>query len=76
MSFYKYCFYLSCASNSLELLKEIYKPFLEEEEDIKLEQSEELPEDGTEKPIERPAVVHLDVTGSISDSRSVTASTR
>lgn len=49
---------------------------MEEEEDIKLEQSEELPEDGTEKPIERPAVVHLDVTGSISDSRSVTASTR
>ncbi|NXC19975.1 FA13B protein, partial [Corythaeola cristata] len=49
---------------------------LEEEEDVKLEQSEELPEDGTEKPVERPAVVHLDMTGSLSDSRSVTASTR
>ncbi|KFZ53163.1 Protein FAM13B, partial [Podiceps cristatus] len=48
---------------------------LEEEEDVKLEQSEELPEDDTEKPVERPAVVHLDMTGSLSDSRSVTAST-
>ncbi|NWT62084.1 FA13B protein, partial [Erythrocercus mccallii] len=48
---------------------------LEEEEDVKLEQSEELPEDSTEKPVERPAVVHLDMTGSLSDSRNVTAST-
>ncbi|NXO66207.1 FA13B protein, partial [Phainopepla nitens] len=48
---------------------------LEEEEDVKLEQSEELPEDSTEKPVERPAVVHLDMTGSLSDSRNVSAST-
>lgn len=63
------------STNDLSSITEQINDLLEEEEDIKLEQSEELPEDGTEKPIERPAVVHLDVTGSISDSRSVTAST-
>uniref|UniRef100_A0A8C3LJ09 Protein FAM13B n=1 Tax=Chrysolophus pictus TaxID=9089 RepID=A0A8C3LJ09_CHRPC len=63
------------STNDLSSITEQINDLLEEEEDIKLEQSEELPEDGTEKPVERPAVVHLDVTGSISDSRSVTAST-
>ncbi|XP_042682168.1 protein FAM13B isoform X2 [Centrocercus urophasianus] len=63
------------STNDLSSITEQINDLLEEEEDIKLEQSEELPEDGAEKPVERPAVVHLDVTGSISDSRSVTAST-
>ncbi|OXB56846.1 hypothetical protein ASZ78_004729 [Callipepla squamata] len=63
------------STNDLSSITEQINDLLEEEEDIKLEQSEELPEDGTEKPVEQPAVVHLDVTGSISDSRSVTAST-
>ncbi|XP_015731164.1 protein FAM13B isoform X3 [Coturnix japonica] len=63
------------STNDLSSITEQINDLLEEEEDIKLEQSEELPEDGTEKPDEQPAVVHLDVTGSISDSRSVTAST-
>uniref|UniRef100_A0A672U3S6 Protein FAM13B n=1 Tax=Strigops habroptila TaxID=2489341 RepID=A0A672U3S6_STRHB len=64
------------STNDLSSITEQINDLLEEEEDVKLEQSEELPEDGTEKPVERPAVVHLDVTGSLSDSRSVTASTR
>ncbi|XP_021266430.1 protein FAM13B isoform X2 [Numida meleagris] len=63
------------STNDLSSITEQINDLLEEEEDVKLEQSEELPEDGTEKPVEQPAVVHLDVTGSISDSRSVTAST-
>ncbi|XP_027538702.1 protein FAM13B isoform X4 [Neopelma chrysocephalum] len=63
------------STNDLSSITEQINDLLEEEEDVKLEQSEELPEDGTEKPVERPAVVHLDVTGSLSDSRSVTAST-
>ncbi|XP_032558526.1 protein FAM13B isoform X4 [Chiroxiphia lanceolata] len=63
------------STNDLSSITEQINDLLEEEEDVKLEQSEELPEDGTEKPVERPAVVHLDVTGSVSDSRSVTAST-
>lgn len=63
------------STNDLSSITEQINDLLEEEEDVKLEQSEELPEDGTEKPVERPAVVHLDMTGSISDSRSVTAST-
>ncbi|XP_065590866.1 protein FAM13B isoform X3 [Cyrtonyx montezumae] len=63
------------STNDLSSITEQINDLLEEEEDIKLEQSEELPEDGTEKPVERPAVVHVDVTGSISDCRSVTAST-
>ncbi|KAM6249381.1 protein FAM13B isoform 3-T4 [Spheniscus humboldti] len=63
------------STNDLSSITEQINDLLEEEEDVKLEQSEELPEDGTEKPAERPAVVHLDMTGSLSDSRSVTAST-
>uniref|UniRef100_A0A8B9I2P0 Protein FAM13B n=1 Tax=Anser brachyrhynchus TaxID=132585 RepID=A0A8B9I2P0_9AVES len=63
------------STNDLSSITEQINDLLEEEEDVKLEQSEELPEDGTEKRVERPAVVHLDMTGSISDSRSVTAST-
>ncbi|XP_068019035.1 protein FAM13B isoform X3 [Melanerpes formicivorus] len=63
------------STNDLSSITEQFNDLLEEEEDVKLEQSEELPEDGTGKPVERPAVVHLDVTGSLSDSRSVTAST-
>ncbi|XP_025918921.1 protein FAM13B isoform X1 [Apteryx mantelli] len=63
------------STNDLSSITEQINDLLEEEEDVKLEQSEELPEDGTEKPVERPAVVHLDMTGSISDSKSVTAST-
>uniref|UniRef100_A0A8B9FGJ7 Protein FAM13B n=1 Tax=Amazona collaria TaxID=241587 RepID=A0A8B9FGJ7_9PSIT len=63
------------STNDLSSITEQINDLLEEEEDVKLEQSEELPEDGTEKPVERPAVVHLDMTGSLSDSRSVTAST-
>uniref|UniRef100_A0A8B9M5M0 Protein FAM13B n=1 Tax=Accipiter nisus TaxID=211598 RepID=A0A8B9M5M0_9AVES len=63
------------STNDLSSITEQINELLEEEEDVKLEQSEELPEDGTEKPVERPAVVHLDMTGSLSDSRSVTAST-
>ncbi|KFW66158.1 Protein FAM13B [Pygoscelis adeliae] len=63
------------STNDLSSITEQINDLLEEEEDVKLEQSEELPEDGTEKPVERPAVVHLDRTGSLSDSRSVTAST-
>lgn len=63
------------STNDLSSITEQINDLLEEEEDVKLEQSEELPEDGTEKPVERPAVVHLDMTGSTSDSRSVTAST-
>uniref|UniRef100_A0A8C3JBH0 Protein FAM13B n=1 Tax=Calidris pygmaea TaxID=425635 RepID=A0A8C3JBH0_9CHAR len=63
------------STNDLSSITEQINDLLEEEEDVKLEQSEELPEDGTEKPGERPAVVHLDMTGSLSDSRSVTAST-
>uniref|UniRef100_A0A8V5GPC7 Protein FAM13B n=1 Tax=Melopsittacus undulatus TaxID=13146 RepID=A0A8V5GPC7_MELUD len=60
------------STNDLSSITEQINDLLEEEEDVKLEQSEELPEDGTEKPVERPAVVHLDMTGSLSDSRSVT----
>ncbi|KAK2540785.1 protein FAM13B isoform X4 [Columba livia] len=63
------------SANDLSSITEQINDLLEEEEDVKLEQSEELPEDGTEKPVERPAVVHLDMTGGLSDSRSVTAST-
>ncbi|KAM7100805.1 protein FAM13B isoform X2 [Mycteria americana] len=63
------------STNDLSSITEQINDLLEEEEDVKLEQSEELPEDGTEKPVERPAVVHLDMTGSLSDSRSITAST-
>ncbi|KFQ65794.1 Protein FAM13B [Pelecanus crispus] len=63
------------STNDLSSITEQINDLLEEEEDVKLEQSEELPEDGTEKPVERPAVVHLDVTGSLSDSRSIAAST-
>ncbi|KAM6116449.1 protein FAM13B [Pterocles gutturalis] len=63
------------STNDLSSITEQINDLLEEEEDVKLEQSEELPEDGTEKPVERPAVVHLDMTGSLEDSRSVTAST-
>ncbi|XP_074772596.1 protein FAM13B isoform X3 [Athene noctua] len=63
------------STNDLSSITEQINDLLEEEEDVKLEQSEELPEDGTEKPVERPAVVHLDMTGSLSDSRGVTAST-
>ncbi|XP_074958951.1 protein FAM13B isoform X3 [Phalacrocorax aristotelis] len=63
------------STNDLSSITEQINDLLEEEEDVKLEQSEELPEDGTEKPVERPAVVHLDMTGSVSDSRSVAAST-
>ncbi|XP_009695277.1 PREDICTED: protein FAM13B isoform X1 [Cariama cristata] len=63
------------STNDLSSITEQINDLLEEEEDVKLEQSEELPEDDTEKPVERPAVVHLDMTGSLSDSRSVTAST-
>uniref|UniRef100_A0A8C5UBT6 Protein FAM13B n=1 Tax=Malurus cyaneus samueli TaxID=2593467 RepID=A0A8C5UBT6_9PASS len=63
------------STNDLSSITEQINDLLEEEEDVKLEQSEELPEDGTEKPVERPAVVHLDMTGSHSDSRNVTAST-
>ncbi|XP_062443085.1 protein FAM13B isoform X2 [Rhea pennata] len=63
------------STNDLSSITEQMNDLLEEEEDVKLEQSEELPEDGTEKPVERPAVVHLDMTGSVSDSKSVTAST-
>ncbi|XP_075297545.1 protein FAM13B isoform X2 [Opisthocomus hoazin] len=63
------------STNDLSSITEQINDLLEEEEDVKLEQSEEIPEDGTEKPVERPAVVHLDMTGSLSDSRSVTAST-
>ncbi|KFP69907.1 Protein FAM13B [Acanthisitta chloris] len=63
------------STNDLSSITEQINDLLEEEEDVKLEQSEELPEDGTEKPVERPAVVHLDVTGSLSDPRGVTAST-
>ncbi|XP_054024640.1 protein FAM13B isoform X2 [Dryobates pubescens] len=63
------------STNDLSSITEQFNDLLEEEEDVKLEQSEELPEDGTGKPVERPAVVHLDVTGSLSDSRNVTAST-
>uniref|UniRef100_A0A8C5X912 Protein FAM13B n=1 Tax=Malurus cyaneus samueli TaxID=2593467 RepID=A0A8C5X912_9PASS len=60
------------STNDLSSITEQINDLLEEEEDVKLEQSEELPEDGTEKPVERPAVVHLDMTGSHSDSRNVT----
>ncbi|KAM6055502.1 protein FAM13B isoform 3-T5 [Theristicus caerulescens] len=63
------------STNDLSSITEQINDLLEEEEDVKLEQSEELPEDGIEKPVERPAVVHLDMTGSLSDSRSVAAST-
>ncbi|XP_071426701.1 protein FAM13B isoform X2 [Pithys albifrons albifrons] len=64
------------STNDLSSITEQINDLLEEEEDVKLEQSEELPEDGTEKPVdERPAVVHLDVTGGLSDSRTVSAST-
>ncbi|XP_030315331.1 protein FAM13B isoform X2 [Calypte anna] len=63
------------STNDLSSITEQINDLLEEEEDVKLEQSEELPEDGTEKPAERPAVVHLDMTGSLSDPRNVTAST-
>ncbi|KAJ7421975.1 Protein FAM13B [Willisornis vidua] len=64
------------STNDLSSITEQINDLLEEEEDVKLEQSEELPEDGTEKPVdEGPAVVHLDVTGGLSDSRSVSAST-
>ncbi|XP_051486946.1 protein FAM13B isoform X3 [Apus apus] len=63
------------STNDLSSITEQINDLLEEEEDVKLEQPEEIPEDGTEKPVERPAVVHLDMTGSLSDSRSVTAST-
>ncbi|KFR04402.1 Protein FAM13B [Nipponia nippon] len=63
------------STNDLSSITEQINDLLEEEEDVKLEQSEELPEDGTEKPVERPAVVHLDMTGSLSDSRSAAAST-
>ncbi|KFZ53753.1 Protein FAM13B [Antrostomus carolinensis] len=63
------------STNDLSSITEQINDLLEEEEDVKLEQSEELPEDGTEKPVERPAVVHLDMTGNLSDSRSVAAST-
>ncbi|XP_053935559.1 protein FAM13B isoform X2 [Cuculus canorus] len=63
------------STNDLSSITEQINDLLEEEEDVKLEQSEELPEDGTEKPVERPAAVHLDMTGSLSDSRGVTAST-
>ncbi|XP_010182167.1 PREDICTED: protein FAM13B isoform X1 [Mesitornis unicolor] len=63
------------STNDLSSITEQINDLLEEEEDVKLEQSEELPEDGTEKPAEGPAVVHLDMTGNLSDSRSVTAST-
>ncbi|XP_071614574.1 protein FAM13B isoform X2 [Heliangelus exortis] len=63
------------STNDLSSITEQINDLLEEEEDVKLEQSEEIPEDGTEKAAERPAVVHLDMTGSLSDSRNVTAST-
>ncbi|RMB96752.1 hypothetical protein DUI87_26818 [Hirundo rustica rustica] len=63
------------STNDLSSITEQINDLLEEEEDVKLEQPEELPEDSTEKPVERPAVVHLDRTGSLSDSRNVTAST-
>ncbi|XP_009639514.1 protein FAM13B isoform X2 [Egretta garzetta] len=63
------------STNDLSSITEQINDLLEDEEDVKLEQSEELPEDGTEKPAERPAVVHLDMTGSLSDSRNVAAST-
>ncbi|XP_066185171.1 protein FAM13B isoform X4 [Sylvia atricapilla] len=63
------------STNDLSSITEQINDLLEEEEDVKLEQSEELPEDSTEKPAERPAVVHLDMTGSLPDSRNVTAST-
>ncbi|KAM8799042.1 protein FAM13B [Eudromia elegans] len=62
------------STNDLSSITEQINDLLEEEEDVKLEQSEELPEDGTEKPAERPAEVHLDMTESISDSKSVAAS--
>uniref|UniRef100_A0A8C6Z827 Protein FAM13B n=1 Tax=Nothoprocta perdicaria TaxID=30464 RepID=A0A8C6Z827_NOTPE len=62
------------STNDLSSITEQINDLLEEEEDVKLEQSEELPEDGTEKPAARPAEVHLDMTESISDSKSVTAS--
>ncbi|XP_067423364.1 protein FAM13B isoform X2 [Emydura macquarii macquarii] len=63
------------STNDLSSITEQLNDLLEEEEeDVKLEQTEELPEDSTEKPEERPDVVH-DMTESILDSSSVTAST-
>lgn len=63
------------STNDLSSITEQINDLLEEEEeDIKLEQTEELPEDSTEKPEERPDMVH-DMTESILDSSSVTAST-
>ncbi|XP_043837896.1 protein FAM13B isoform X1 [Dromiciops gliroides] len=47
----------------------------EEEEDEKLEQSEELPEDCAEKSKEMPEVVHFRMTENILESNSVKAST-
>ncbi|KAG6941175.1 family with sequence similarity 13 member B [Chelydra serpentina] len=63
------------STNDLSSITEQINDLLEEEEeDIKLEQTEELPEDSTEQPEERPDMVH-DMTESILDSSSVTAST-
>uniref|UniRef100_A0A8C8SGI0 Protein FAM13B n=1 Tax=Pelusios castaneus TaxID=367368 RepID=A0A8C8SGI0_9SAUR len=63
------------STNDLSSITEQINDLLEEEEaDVKLEQTEELPEDSTEKPEERPDMVH-DMTESILDSSSVTAST-
>nr|XP_042706847.1 protein FAM13B isoform X4 [Chrysemys picta bellii] len=63
------------STNDLSSITEQINDLLEEEEeDIKLEQTEELPEDSTEKPEERPDMVH-DMTESILDSSSVSAST-
>ncbi|EMP41630.1 Protein FAM13B [Chelonia mydas] len=63
------------STNDLSSITEQINDLLEEEEeDIKLEQTEELPEDSTEKPEEKPDMVH-DMTESILDSSSVTAST-
>ncbi|XP_006116067.1 protein FAM13B isoform X2 [Pelodiscus sinensis] len=63
------------STNDLSSITEQINDLLEEEEeDVKLEQTEELPEDSTENPEERPDMAH-DITESILDSSSVTAST-
>ncbi|XP_019390702.1 PREDICTED: protein FAM13B isoform X5 [Crocodylus porosus] len=65
------------STNDLSSITEQINDLLEEEEeDDKLEQSEELPEDSREKPDEGPDMVHLGTMESLSESSSVTASTR
>ncbi|XP_029439880.1 protein FAM13B isoform X2 [Rhinatrema bivittatum] len=63
------------STNDISSITEQINDLLEEEDDEKLEPSEELPEDSIEKSDEIPDAVHLEMTENILESSSVTAST-